>query len=194
MLRKLRNKYSWEFVCHPHASICNSVCNGICRLLQDTTKYSRLLQDTTKYLHAHASRAKVVQSIAVPRLEQHSPTKHIFASHIFNEADFCFKHLSECVSNNDNSSCTTEPTIFQVINFNHLKALYKQGSPFIVVHKEKVANFSFLNDDGDDNVCNDDDDDVPNGAAQKGLLQVRVLRDYFQHQVTRIIGVLLELW
>ena len=99
--RRPGNKYIWKIVCHPHA-ICWKVLDSICRLLQDTTKY----------LHAHASRAKVVQSIAVPRLEQHSPTKHIFASHIFNEADFCFKHLSECVSNNDNSSCPTEPTSF----------------------------------------------------------------------------------
>ena len=41
---------------------------------------------------------------------------------------------------------------------------------FIVVHKEKVANFSFLSEDGDDDVCNDDDDDVPNRAAQKGVV------------------------
>ena len=56
-----------------------------------------------------------------------------------------------------------------------------------------MANFSFLSEDGDDDICNDDDDDVPNRAAQKGVVVGACIeRLFLALGHSSIIGVLLE--
>ena len=90
--------------------------------MQSPANLLKVFQTVTKYCKVFArtrSRAKFVQSMSGITLQtlhvwkqQCCPTKHIFAYHISNEAHFCFKHLSECVSNCDNRSYATEPTIF----------------------------------------------------------------------------------